>query len=122
MALLDYAHNKNISLSTLRRRIKANKIQHRLEHGRYLIWDENPGLSAMQPSTASAPSHSEQQLNSEAADETVMLYATLSEMETRLQKASEEIVELRTLIALYEDQISRFQNLQSFGPGSPRHV
>ncbi|MBI4041474.1 MAG: hypothetical protein HY390_06380 [Deltaproteobacteria bacterium] len=40
MPLLDYAATKGISLSTLRRRIKANKIQYELRGGKYYIFDD----------------------------------------------------------------------------------
>jgi predicted site-specific integrase-resolvase len=66
--LVDYAARKGVSLSTLRRYIKANKIPYRLEEGRYLI------------------------LSDEA------------DLRTELQRANEEIAELKTLIALYEER------------------
>lgn len=43
LPLLTYAVRKGISVSTLRRRIKANQIKYQLKNGRYFILDENPG-------------------------------------------------------------------------------
>lgn len=40
LPLLEYAVKKGLSLSTLRRRIKANKIQFQLREGRYIIFDD----------------------------------------------------------------------------------
>ena len=40
LLLTDYASKYRISVSTLRRRIKSDQIKHRLEHGRYFIYDE----------------------------------------------------------------------------------
>ena len=40
LPLLEYAVKKAMSLSTLRRRIKANKIQFQLREGRYYIYDD----------------------------------------------------------------------------------
>ena len=40
LPLLEYAVKKGMSLSTLRRRIKANKIQFQLREGKYYIYDD----------------------------------------------------------------------------------
>ncbi|MBI2646650.1 MAG: hypothetical protein HYW85_06470 [Deltaproteobacteria bacterium] len=40
LPLLEYAVTKGMSLSTLRRRIKANKIQFQLREGKYFIYDD----------------------------------------------------------------------------------
>ena len=77
--LLEYALRQGVSLSTLRRQIKANRIPYRIEDGRYLLLCED--------------SHSSQDNE-------------LSRLELDLQKAREEIAELKTLVALYEEKIS----------------
>jgi hypothetical protein len=66
---MEYAIKKGVSLSTLRRHIKAKKVQYKVEHGRYLLFDE------------SSPAE-----------------------KTELEKAREEIAELRMLVALYEER------------------
>lgn len=71
---MDYAMRAGVSLSTLRRHIKANKIQYKIENGKYLIW-------------AGA-----------VAEE-------YGKLKTELQRAQEEIAELKTLIALYEEKL-----------------
>jgi hypothetical protein len=48
--LVDYAFRKSVSLSTLRRHIKSGKVQHRLEDGRYLVWDADPAVTTGQAS------------------------------------------------------------------------
>lgn len=40
LPVIDYAVNKRVSVSTLRRRIKSKTVEHRLENGRYLIRTE----------------------------------------------------------------------------------
>ncbi|OGQ18443.1 MAG: hypothetical protein A3B70_01170 [Deltaproteobacteria bacterium RIFCSPHIGHO2_02_FULL_40_11] len=40
LPLLEYAVCKGMSVSTLRRRIKANKIQYELREGKYFLWDD----------------------------------------------------------------------------------
>lgn len=75
--LLEYALKNGVSLSTLRRHIKAGKVQFKVEDGRYLLLDDS--------------SHSDNPLFSRLQDD--------------LQRAQEEIAELKTLIALYEEKI-----------------
>lgn len=84
---MDYAMRNDVSLSTLRRHIKANKIQHRIENGRYLIWEPNGARAATDSVAALIRPHN------------------VSNLEEDLQKAKEEIAELKTLIALYEERL-----------------
>lgn len=76
--LMDFAIKKGVSLSTLRRHIKANKVTFKVENGRYLLWDKNA-----------------KEVSSE-----------VRRLERDLLLAREEIAELKTLIALYEEKIS----------------
>ena len=76
--LLHYAMKTGTSLSTLRRHIKANKVRFRVENGRYLLWDASIAESMNDRSD-------------------------VVQLKTDLQKAKEEIAELKTLIALYEE-------------------
>ena len=38
--LLAYAVRKGMSMSTLRRRIKANQVKYQIKKGRYYLWDD----------------------------------------------------------------------------------
>jgi predicted site-specific integrase-resolvase len=82
---MDYAIKKGVSLSTLRRHIKANKIPYRVENGRYLLLNET----------------TEEKHDPEAN----LLRVSLRKVEMDLQRAQEEIAELKTLIALYEEKL-----------------
>lgn len=95
--LIQYANERGVSLSTLRRHIKAKKIEFKIENGRYLIFDENFTAPPMDIRSVSAPATPVTQL------ESVHLKADL-------RKAREEIVELKTLIALYEEKITGHAN------------
>ncbi|MGE0615136.1 MAG: hypothetical protein AB7P04_05820 [Bacteriovoracia bacterium] len=98
LPLMEYSIKQGISLSTLRRYIKANKIQHKLEDGRYLIWDAD--ASGVNVSRT-------------ASDDSVALKAKLFQLEKELQKANQEIAELKTLVALYEEKIpQKFSGLE----------
>ncbi len=74
--LLKYAAKKGVSLSTLRRHIKADKIRHKKEKGKYFIFDNLPNASSEE----------------------------VKSMRVDLQRAYREIAELKTLIAFYEEQ------------------
>ncbi len=87
LPLMDYAMKNGVSLSTLRRHIKANKIPHRVVNGRYLL-----------PAGQAAPQ--------EWASSTEPLTETAS-LRAQLKKAQEEITELKMLVAIYEEQESR---------------
>jgi hypothetical protein len=82
ISLMEYSVKKGISLSTLRRYIKARKVEFRIEEGRYLLFDESAGNETTFPSG---------------------LASTVSQLERDLKTAREEIAELKTLIALYEE-------------------
>lgn len=94
--LMDYAVKKGVSLSTLRRHIKSNKVEYRVENGRYLLLDEGGNGSASH--SMHAPSRNG------AATQSVQ--SKLQKLERDLQRAQEEIAELKMLIALYEERMS----------------
>lgn len=77
---MEYAVNKSVSLSTLRRHIKSGKIQFKVESGRYLV------------------------LDADAAPESPVTRGQ-TDLNRALQMAQEEIAELKTLIALYEERM-----------------
>lgn len=41
LSILEYAAYKKKSISTVRRYIKANRVKHREENGKYFIWCKN---------------------------------------------------------------------------------
>lgn len=84
ISLMDFAIKKGVSLSTLRRHIKANKLNYQMDEGRYLLWDD--GSQKMEEQTGSNE-----------------LKTKLNSLTKDFQRAQEEIAELKTLIALYEE-------------------
>jgi hypothetical protein len=89
LPLMDYSMRKGVSLSTLRRHIKAGKVQFKVEDGRYLLLDET---AEQEPAQSAQSVH-----------ETAQLRFMVSRLEIELKTAREEIAELKTLIALYEE-------------------
>ncbi len=92
--LMDYAMQNGVSLSTLRRYIKAGKIQFKSEHGKYLILSSQP---------ASHDWLSPSEFDSDPIE------GRVSNLEVELKKAQEEISELKMLVAIYEERL--FANL-----------
>lgn len=98
LPLMEYAIRKNLSLSTLRRYIKAGKVTFRLEGGRYLIFDrEASGEGSASHSNGLATFDG---LGGEVAE----LQSNVRRLENALKRAQEEIAELKTLIACYEER------------------
>ncbi len=91
--LLEYAVKKGVSLSTLRRYIKAEKIAFKLEKGRYFIQDYHTDSEATVPyvSTDAAPG---------------MLEQENIKLKMELKVAHKEISELKMLVAFYEEKFS----------------
>jgi hypothetical protein len=103
--LMDYAIKNGVSLSTLRRHIKARKIPFKIDHGRYLL----PATSSLAAETGTGA------ISALAPGEMISTRAPgpasadsgrrIERLEAELQKAREEIAELKTLIAFYEENI-----------------
>ena len=91
--LVEFSVRKGISLSTLRRYIKSNKIPWILLEGRYLVLDDG---------TFTAPrNHDPRASNSQPVD---TMESRVKNIEQALNAANEEIAELKTLVAFYEEK------------------
>lgn len=88
--LVQFAAKRGVSLSTLRRYIKQNKIEYRLENGRYLLRDDE--VSESPPQKVGDPEMQKE------------LGQKIRKLEKDLRFAQNEIAELKTLIALYEEK------------------
>jgi hypothetical protein len=89
--LVEFSVQKGISLSTLRRYIKANKIPWKLLEGRYLVMDDGTFAAPRSDTRSGAPAPTD-------------VDSRLKNLELTLNAANEEIAELKTLIAFYEDK------------------
>jgi len=99
---MDYAVKKGVSISTLRRYIKLQKVKYRIDGGKYLLWDdEAEARFAYPPSPAVFNSQSAQQPSLEEGAH----LQRIKKLEASLQAAQEEISELKMLVSLYEDQL-----------------
>ena len=95
--LVEFSVQKGISLSTLRRYIKSNKIPWKLLEGRYLVLDDGTFVAPRNHTGQSSDSFS----NHADVESRIKL------LEESLLAANEEIAELKTLLAFYEEKWSQ---------------
>jgi hypothetical protein len=113
LPVLDYAVNKKVSISTLRRRIKSQLVEHKLENGRYLIRAEfetdNPEeFFALQQSESSMV------VVQNLVSELKKAYGlVLAEKEELIQQLRSEIETLRHINRFLENQILGEEKPQS---------
>lgn len=87
LSILEYASFKKKSISTVRRYIKANRVKHKEDNGKYYIWAKNYSDSVTKV----------EKDNLEVRFENERL-----KKENRILK--EEVAELRMLISIYETE------------------
>lgn len=145
LPLAEYSMKHKISVSTLRRRIKAEDIQYRFDDGKYLILDsdlnsmdlpiedKNNHSAEHRPSLKSEASYGvvsskAHESQKEAKDESVITAANrllsdlktaytqvLQEKEEQIMSLKEEIADLKTLIKVLESENSRLRNIEIEG-------
>jgi len=129
LPLLNYSTKYNISLSTLRRRIKARSIEFKLDQGKYLILDDSASAQTTAvvstPKKAEVKAHHQEMptasVSSEIShsnfveasvltsanrlvEEIKSAYAKiLQEKEEQISQLKEEIVDLKMLVRILED-------------------
>lgn len=92
LSITDYSVYRNISISTVRRYIKANRVKFKKESGKYLIHvsDENYTL----------------RVNKKEKEE-LALKLELHELKDRIRLLEEENNDLKMLVQLYEGRLKR---------------
>lgn len=114
--LNDYATNHQISVSTLRRRIKSNKIQFKLDEGKYFILDDGQqrvsneqslASESFRPVVTSTESLSTTRL---LLDELKRAYLdSLQSKEDQILYLKQQVSDLKTLVLLLEKENNRLQ-------------
>ena len=129
LPLAEYSMKHRISVSTLRRKIKADEIKFRLDDGKYMILDSTEEHRPSLNSESSvenknlAPNHAYQNHGMSVASESVFSAANklLSELRTAYNEVleqkehqivalKEEISDLKTLIQVLESENQRLRN------------
>lgn len=117
VSLLEFAVKNGVSLSTLRRHIKAKKLQYKTEGGKYWVLDSETGLPPERNRHQYQHYSQKQERNRDQTPNQKIFYESnapqdyhidnpLMKLKNELNKANEEIVELKTLIAYYEELLN----------------
>ncbi|MBI2607003.1 MAG: hypothetical protein HYW49_13095 [Deltaproteobacteria bacterium] len=93
--LLDYAVLKGVSTSTLRRYIKAKKVEYKIENGRYLLRSDAPRTGSTQDFW-----------NASSTQDGISVFQRVRELE-------QEISELKMLVAIYEEKLAQSHGQRS---------
>ncbi len=96
--LVEFSAKTGLSLSTLRRYIKANKIAWKLMDGRYLI-QANQSLSP-KPELF----HTQDPQTEKTLETIQLLCERIDHLENELRRTQVDLAELKTLIAFYEEK------------------
>ena len=93
LTLNEYSAKHKISQSTLRRRIRDGRLEHRFEGGKYHLLDQTIQRQAIVPEIE--PSLLMNEIKS-------AYKSILQEKETQILQLKEEIVDLKTLVRILE--------------------
>lgn len=130
LPLAEYSMKHQVSISTLRRRIKSDDIKFRFDDGKYFILDEDSSSVAIpeehRPSLSSEVQNNSVQadlMRENSADESVISAANrlltdlkkaytqvLQEKEEQILALREETMDLKTLIKVLESENTRLRN------------
>lgn len=135
LTLMDYSAKYRVSLSTLRRRIKAGEIEHKFADGKYLIKEgplqvDNSGSETIAPpppvksqtqvqasvrqGTTPADPDQFSQTTQTLLNEIKKAYSlVLQEKEEQILQLKEEVADLKTLVRVLEDENNRLQSTQA---------
>jgi len=128
LPLMEYSAKYRVSLSTLRRRIKAGEIEFKLTDGKYLLRDGplqvvNSGSETIAPPTSvkslapePAPAVDKDQFwrtTQGLLNEIKKAYSlVLQEKEEQILQLKEEVADLKTLVRVLEDDNTRLKSSQ----------
>jgi hypothetical protein len=85
LTITDYSAYKKVSISTIRRHLKSNILQSRIEDGKYFIYVPNS-----------------EKVKIKEEEEILRLKLEIELLRRQWREASEELSELRMLVDLYE--------------------
>lgn len=97
LSINEYSAYRNISISTIRRYIKAKRVQYKLENRRYYIYVSREQYDR----------RSKSQVIPTLQDKEALLEQRIQQLSIKLKKLEEENSELKMLVDLYEGQVSK---------------
>lgn len=126
LTLMEYSATHRVSLSTLRRRIKAGEIEYKFIEGKYVLKNvpmPSPGnhagpetiappssvLSQSQPLVVPSAPVKEQRTDELLAEIKKAFQAIVQEKDQHIRTLKEEIADLKTLVRVLEEDNSRLK-------------
>ncbi len=118
LPITEFAQRRGVSISTLRRKIKSNELDYKMEEGRYLIRcdiEEAAGASGAYASTdASGLSREDvdSMIQSALAANSLQwraMEARVAGLSRRLEMFSEQMAELNMLVKIFEERLDERQ-------------
>lgn len=126
LRLTDYANKYNISVSTLRRRIKNGSLPFRFDDGKYLIRDAQPKLveNAAEPFVEQPEALEQEEMKdieepilssaNQLLSELKRAYMNiLHEKEEQIIQLKEEVSDLKTLVRVLEEDNERLRRIHT---------
>lgn len=119
LSLTEYAHKKNVSISTLRRKIKSEAIPFKMDEGRYLLLDEGGENSTNNNNATDArifPQQASEAVISQAAQQQALglqelhwkaLEARVAGLARKVDLMSEQMSELKMLVQIFEEKLEQ---------------
>lgn len=112
ISLMDYSNKYQVSMSTLRRRIKNDQVGYQVRGGKYYISDKPMNTQIAHPANETnemmSESSSDSHLSYEYFSELKKAYAqVLAEKEEHIQTLREEVADLKTLVNVLESENQR---------------
>lgn len=139
LSLIEYRNKYNVSVSTLRRRIRDEAIKFQLVRGKYFIYDEpieleNAAPTNFQPQieesfeesapvvpTMATAATSQESLNSVLLKELKQAYQKiLKEKEEQIFILREEVTNLQTLVHVLEEENERLSYVERIHATRPK--
>lgn len=119
LPLNDYANKHEVSVSTLRRHIKSNKIKYKLEEGKYFIIDEDgqTGSASEQPVRSQQKSEAVVASSVDTVGTTKLLLEelkrayleSLQSKEDQILYLKQQVSDLKTLVMFLEKDNSKLK-------------
>ena len=114
LSLTGYSQKYNVSISTLRRRIRSGTITVKLEEGKYFIVDEQQSVPINQDQSVEIPENKNEQKQGSLIDKLLNTqqepYQLLTEKDKKIEVLQTQISDFNTLVALLEKENFKLKN------------
>ena len=119
LSLTEYSQKYNVSISTLRRRIRAGTITVKLEEGKYFIVDKRQDISVEQDQGLETPEKKTEDVDIQRQGSFINkllntqqeFHRLLTEKEKKIETLQNQISDFNNLVSILEKKILNFNTL-----------